>query len=79
LESEQKTSSNPDWLTLEIEEEHLGRHIWPNRKKMKSWEAECAGSVLRALDELEKMKDSATPQAKLLRAYGRRGQVRQNS
>lgn len=74
LENEQKISSNPDWLTLEIEQDE-SKYIWPNRKKKCSWEAECAGAVLRALDQLEKKRGGVTAQADLLRAYGRRGQV----
>lgn len=74
LESERKISTNPDWLTLEVEEDP-SRNIWPNRKKKCSWEAECTGSVLRALDQLERTRGGVTPQANLLRAYGRRSQV----
>lgn len=45
LESEQKISHNPDWLTLEDPTlEDPARNIWPNRKKKCSWEAECTGN-----------------------------------
>ncbi|ODM97658.1 Death-associated protein kinase related [Orchesella cincta] len=74
LENERKISTNPDWLTLEVEEDP-SRNIWPNRKKKCSWEAECTGSVLRALDLLERTRGGVTTQANLLRTYGRRSQV----
>lgn len=74
LESERKISTNPDWLTLEVEEDP-SRNIWPNRKKKCSWEAECTGSVLRALDQLERTRGGVTRGGVLLRAYGRRSQV----
>lgn len=74
LENEQKISYNPDWLTLEVDEDPT-RNIWPNRKKKCSWEAECTGAVLRALDQLERKRGGVTTQASLLRAYGDRGQV----
>jgi serine/threonine protein kinase len=75
LENERMTSCNPHWLTLEIDEDPSIRNIWPNRKMKCSWEAECAGAVLRALDQLEKRQCGETPQAKLLRAYAGRSQV----
>ncbi|OXA56788.1 Death-associated protein kinase related [Folsomia candida] len=76
LESEQKISHNPDWLTLEDPTlEDPARNIWPNRKKKCSWEAECTGAVLRALDQLERKRGGVTKQASLLRAYGDRSQV----
>ncbi len=58
-----------------MDEDPTTKNIWPNRKKKFSWEAECAGAVLRALDQLERKRGGVTTQASLLRAYGGRSQV----
>jgi hypothetical protein len=77
LETERKANRpQADWLTLEVEEDpSKAPVIWPNRRLKCSWEAECGGAVLRALDQLEKRSTPLTQNASRLRTYAGRSQV----